>query len=96
MNRSPKTSCIEFQLTGAGGNLDAIGAVVKLTVGGRTLVRQVPSAGGYLAQSSSTLHFGLGAATKIDRCEIRWPDGRVQVVEHPEIGARNRIREPRS
>ena len=94
MNRSPKTSFIEFKLIGAGGNLDAVGAVVRITLGGRTLVRQVSSAGGYLAQSSSTLHFGLGAATKIDRCEIRWPDGQVQVVEHPEIGARNLIREP--
>ena len=91
LNRSPKTSFIEFKLTGTGGNLDAIGAVVRLTVGGRTLVRQVQSSGGYLAQSSKTLHFGLGAATKIDRCEIRWPGGRLQVVEHPEVGKLNRI-----
>ena len=93
MNRSPSRSFIEFKLTGTGGNLDAIGALVTLTVGGRTLVRQVQATGGYLAQSSSTLHFGLGAATKVDQCEVRWPDGRIERVESPVIGTRNLVRE---
>jgi hypothetical protein len=28
------------------------------------------------------LHFGLGAATKIDRLEVLWPDGSVEVHEN--------------
>ena len=28
------------------------------------------------------VHFGLGAATKADRLEITWPDGRVEVIEN--------------
>ncbi len=93
MNRSPKPNWLELTLTGTGGNLDAVGAVVRLTAGGRTLVRQAQPVGGYLAQSSRTLHFGLGAATKVDRCEIRWPDGRVEVVEKLDVGARNVVRQ---
>jgi hypothetical protein len=36
-------------------------------------VRQVNPAGGYLSQSSKTVHFGLGDRTKNDKVEIRWP-----------------------
>lgn len=38
---------------------------------------------GYLAQSSHPLYFDLGDASRVDRIEIRWPPGRVQVVEGP-------------
>ena len=79
---------------GRGGNRDAIGALVHLTVGGRVLVRQVNAAGGYLAQSSKTLHFGLGDATSIDRCEIRWPDGTTQTLEGLGIDRRHDVTEP--
>ncbi len=33
--------------------------------------------GSYLSQSTSVIHFGLGAATQIDRLEVRWPGGTV-------------------
>ena len=49
------------------------------------MVRQVQAAGGYLSQSSKTLHFGLGDRTKIDRVEIRWPSGTTQEILNPEI-----------
>jgi hypothetical protein len=54
-------------------NRDAIGAVVRLYVGNEVMVRQVNPAGGYLSQSSKTIHFGLGEHSKVDRVEIRWP-----------------------
>ena len=53
-NCGPMRSWIAFRLEGTRGNRDAIGAVVRLGVGGRTLVREVQAAGGYLAQSSKT------------------------------------------
>ena len=68
------------------GAKEAVGAVVRVTVGRRTLVRQVHAAGGYLAQSSQVLHFGLGNATRIDRVEVRWPRGRTQVLTDVEPG----------
>ena len=66
MNRWPKKHYLEVRLRGTRSNRDAFGAVVRLRVGPRTLVRQVEAATGYLSQSSKTLHFGLGDATKID------------------------------
>jgi len=28
-----------------------------------------------------TLHFGLGAATKVDKLEIQWPNGNVETFD---------------
>ena len=47
--------------------------MVRLYVGEQIMIRQVKPAGGYLSQSSKTLHFGLGDRPKIDRVEIIWP-----------------------
>lgn len=63
-------------------NRDGIGARLKLTAGGRTFVDQVTSGSSYLTQHDMRVHFGLGAAAKVDRLEITWPDGRVEVTEN--------------
>ena len=94
LNRFPMRSYVQLRLVGSGANKDAVGAVVRLTVGTKTLVRQVQAASGYLAQSSNTLHFGLGDAKKIDRMVIRWPSGQVQTLDGPEIDGLRVIREP--
>jgi hypothetical protein len=57
------------------------------------MVRQVNPAGGYLSQSSKTLHFGLGDHASIDRAEIRWPSGHVQTIEDPAINTLHEISE---
>ena len=58
------------------------------------MVQQVNPAGGYLAQSSRVVHFGLGDRSKVDRIEIRWPRGIVQTLENPAINTLHQIREP--
>ena len=94
MNRRPKRNYIAFRLRGTSQNRDAVGAAVRLHVGDKVLVRQVHAAGGYLAQSSKTLHFGLGDADSVKRCEIRWPGGRVQVLETPKPNRLHEVTEP--
>jgi enediyne biosynthesis protein E4 len=34
--------------------------------------------GSYFAINDPRVHFGLGAATKVGRLEVRWPSGRVE------------------
>jgi hypothetical protein len=86
-NFSPQKNWVAYRLKGLGkghSNSDAVGAVVRLHVGGQILTRQVNSVSGYLSQSSSTLHFGLGKHDKIDKLEITWPRGpgsKPQVLE---------------
>jgi hypothetical protein len=74
---------IELRLVGTKSNRDAIGARATLKTGGATLIREVNGGNGYASQSSTRLHFGLGAAAKIDSLEIRWPSGRVEKVSVP-------------
>jgi hypothetical protein len=66
----------------AGSNRTAIGARVTVTAkGGATFLREVACGNGYASQSSTRIHVGLGSATAVERIEIRWPDGDVQVLE---------------
>lgn len=85
---------VAFRLRGTQSNRDAVGAVVKLYRGRDVLVRQVHCTGGYLSQSSKTLHFGLGDARRIDRVEIRWPSGARQTLDSPELGRLHQVVEP--
>jgi hypothetical protein len=94
MNRTPARHWVELRLRGTRSNRDAIGAFVTLRAGGRTQVRQVTTNGGYLSQSSKTLHFGLGDAASIDSCEIRWPGGAVQKLEGVAPGRLHDVEEP--
>ncbi len=93
-NVAPAGRWCAFRLTGTKSNRDAIGALIKVTAGGRTRVRQVQASGGYLSQCSNTVHFGLGKAAAIERVEIRWPGGRVQVLDGAKIDAVNAVTEP--
>ncbi|MBI1918213.1 MAG: CRTAC1 family protein [Planctomycetes bacterium] len=104
-NHFPKKNYIAFRLTGArekgdppgapGSNRDAVGALVTLHLGKEVMVRQVHAAGGYLSQSSQTLHFGLGERTKIDWAEIRWPRGRTERIDNPAINTLHKPTEPK-
>jgi len=92
-NVSPPKHWCELRLAGTKSNHDAIGAVVRLTAGGRTQIRQVQAAGGYLSQSSNVIHFGLGDAAAIDAIDITWPSGTTQHVKHPHIDALSTVTE---
>jgi hypothetical protein len=60
---------------GAKSPRDAIGAKVFITAGGARQREDVFSGGSYASSSDPRLHFGLGAATKVDKLEIDWPSG---------------------
>ena len=93
-NVFPSKHYVAFRLKGTKSNLDAIGALVRVYVGDEVITRQVQAAGGYLSQSSKTVHFGLGDRTKIDRVEIRWPSGLRQEIEGPAIDMLHELTEP--
>jgi hypothetical protein len=61
---------------------DAIGAVIRLTAGSRTQVREIRAGSSYLSQNDLRAHFGLGAATRADRIEVLWPSGRTEIVRN--------------
>ena len=71
---------LAIRLEGRTSNPTAIGATVTVTAGGRTQARAVVSQSSYYSHDDLRLHFGLGAAAKADRVEIRWPNGATQVL----------------
>lgn len=62
-------------LRGTKSDRDAIGAVVEVDTGRRTLVRQLTAGDGYQASNQRLLVFGLGTASEVERLRIRWPSG---------------------
>jgi len=57
---------------------DAIGSIAYLTAGNVRQRQDVISGAVYCSQNDMTLHFGLGAATKVAKLEIKWPDGSLE------------------
>ena len=57
---------------------DAVGATVYLSAGGVRQRGDVISGGSYASSNDLRLHFGVGAATKVDSVEVRWPSGAVE------------------
>lgn len=60
---------------------DAIGSVAYLTTGKLRQRQDVVSGAVFCSQNDMTLHFGLGAATKVDKLEIQWADGATETFE---------------
>jgi hypothetical protein len=77
----------------------AIGAVVRCTLpkingSSRVLVHETRSSGSYMCSHDPRLHFGLGAATKVAKIEIRWPDGTLQTLSDVPAEQILEIRQP--
>ncbi len=69
---------IKVKLEGTRSNRSAIGAMVSLTAGGMTQTDAVLSQSSYISSNDRRLHFGLGAADRVDRFTVRWPSGEVE------------------
>ena len=64
---------------------DATGATVYVTTGRLRQRADVVSGGSYSSQNDPCLYFGLGAAAKVDRLEVRWPDGSAETFAVPAV-----------
>ncbi len=88
---------LAVKLAGSSSNRDAVGARAELYLrdpaGGEPapLVRTRYAGHGFLTQSSSWLHFGLGPRATIDRLVVRWPGGGRETFTGLEAGRHVRI-----
>jgi len=64
---------------------DAVGSTVFLTADGVRQRGDVMSGGSFESSNDFRLHFGLGDSTKVDKVEIRWPDGKKEMVALPGV-----------
>ncbi len=58
----------------------AVGAVVRITSGGRRQQRILLAGSSYLSSEPLVAHFGLGETSTVERVEVHWPDGRVAAL----------------
>jgi len=94
-NRTQSSShWIGLDLRGRAGNRDAIGAHVRVQACGGTQVEVVRNGGSYLSVDDPRLHFGLGSCGTLERLRIRWPAGRVQILENIAVDRYLTVEEP--
>lgn len=60
---------------------DAVGSVVFCTANGVRMRGEVASGRSFNSQSDLRVHFGLGAATKVEKLEVRWANGKMVAYE---------------
>jgi hypothetical protein len=81
---APAGHWLNVRLVGDGAKKsprDAIGSIAYLTAGKIRQRLDVISGAIYCSQNDMTLHFGLGAATKVDKLEIQWANGTVEAFD---------------
>jgi hypothetical protein len=91
----PKQHWLDVLLTGTRSNRDSIGATIRLTTTpGLTQTNHVTTSVGYASSSSRRVHFGLGKDARATRVEIRWPSGRILVLENVQADQLLKVTEP--
>ena len=70
---------IQIRLRGTKTNRDGVGARVRVVAGDLAQVDEVHSGRGYQSHHGMRLHFGLGHRDRVDRIEVRWIGGGVDV-----------------
>jgi len=93
-NKGNRNNWVLLKLVGTTSNRDGIGARVKLTSGGKVQTDQKRSTSGYLSQNDPRMHFGLAKNTLIDKIEIKWPSGKLQILENVKVNQILTVKEP--
>ncbi|MCX8073932.1 MAG: CRTAC1 family protein [Candidatus Binatia bacterium] len=74
-------SFLSVRLIGRAPNSEGIGARVWVEAAGSTKTRELRAGTNFVSQDPAEAHFGLGAATGVERLRVRWPSGEEQEWE---------------
>jgi len=95
LNQRKDVKYLKIVLEGSVSNRDGLGAVVRVTSGDKTYTKVHDGKSGYLSQSLIPLYFGLDEAPVVDRIEVTWPSGVIQVLDGPvQPNQRLELKEP--
>lgn len=81
-NKGNQNNWLELNLVGTTSNRDGIGSRVKISSGGKVQTAQKKSTTGYLSQNDPRMHFGLAKSDMVEKIEIKWPSGKLQILEN--------------
>jgi len=93
-NKGNQNNWLILSLVGQTSNRDGIGSRVKVTAGGKAQVAQKRSTTGYLSQNDPRMHFGLAKNEMVEKIEIKWPSGKLQVLENIKANQILSVKEP--
>lgn len=83
---------LQIKLEGSPKNRGGTGASVKIFYAGKMQLQELNPTRGYFSSVEYLLHFGLKNQKEIDRLEIRWPDNKIQILEHIPVNQRLRLK----
>jgi hypothetical protein len=84
---------VAFRAVGTRSNRDAIGARIRMKAGPRIFIDEVRSGSSFISNNDMRVHFGLGAATRLDRVEVRWPSGLLEKFDNVAVDKIHTIKE---
>ncbi len=73
------------KLVGTKSNRSAIGARVRVTSRTSVQVQEVRGGGSYYSQNDLRAHFGLAGDRRVERLDVRWPNGETETWENLEV-----------
>jgi hypothetical protein len=76
-----RSNRLRVKFTGSKSNRDAIGTLARvITAAGPSSWQMVKTGSSYLSQSELPLTFGLAGVPRVDKIEVKWPDGRAELL----------------
>jgi hypothetical protein len=93
-NKGNQNNWLTLNLIGTTSNRDGVGSRVKVISGGKVQTAQKKSTTGYLSQNDPRMHFGLAKNEMVERIEIKWPSGKLQVLENIKANQILSVKEP--
>jgi hypothetical protein len=85
---------IGFHFREQGDGKSPVGVRVTIHYAGHSAVRQIVTGDSHRSQHANTIHFGLGATTRVDRAEIRWGRGPGLTLGDPAVDRYHDVSEP--
>jgi enediyne biosynthesis protein E4 len=85
-NRMPRQNSLTIELRGPAGNPFGIGTRVDVWAGGQQQTVERFFTRGFQSATAAPLHVGLGTYAEADSVQVRWPDGRAQVLRGVRAG----------
>src|SRR5206468_10191401 len=86
---------IAWRFPGQANGKSPIGATITVHYANHTAIQQVITGDGYRSQRSNSIHLGLGVIDRIEKAEIKWPDGQTESIQNTVINVSNEIKMPK-
>jgi hypothetical protein len=85
---------IMIRAKGKKSNSFGLGATVTLQTAAGKQIKEITNVASYLSSNDIRLHFGVGAATIVQRIEVLWPSGTKQMLTDVAVNQTLIIDEP--